>query len=61
MNSSQLNQPLTINHNKQISPNMGTAAKKPRAKRSVRSGRKKMEIFQKNQEIINRLIKELKK
>ena len=28
--------------------------------RSVRSGRKKMEIFKKNQEIINRLIKELK-
>ncbi len=40
---------------------MGTAAKKPRAKRSGRSGRKEMEIFQKNQEIINRLIKELKK
>jgi hypothetical protein len=40
---------------------MGTAAKKPRAKRSVRSGRKKMELYQKNQEIINRLIKELKK
>jgi hypothetical protein len=40
---------------------MGTSSKKPRAKRSVRSGRKKMEIFQKNQEIINRLIKELKK
>ena len=39
---------------------MGTAPKKPRAKRSVRSGRKKMEIFKKNQEIINRLIKELK-
>jgi hypothetical protein len=40
---------------------MGTAAKKPRPMRSVRSGRKKMELYQKNQEIINRLIKELKK
>jgi hypothetical protein len=39
---------------------MGTAAPKKRAMRSVRSGRKKMEIFKKNQEIINRLIKELK-
>ena len=40
---------------------MGTAAKKPRAMRNVRSGKKKMELYQKNQEIINRLIKELKK
>ena len=40
---------------------MGTAAKKPRAMRSVRSGKKKMELYQKNQEIINRLIMELKK
>jgi hypothetical protein len=39
---------------------MGTSAPKKRAMRSVRSGRKKMEIFKKNQEIINRLIKELK-
>ena len=37
---------------------MGTAAKKPRAKRSVRSGRKKMEIFKKNQEIIKKLLKQ---
>ena len=40
---------------------MGTAAKKPRAMRTVRSGKKKMELYQKNQQIINRLIKELKK
>lgn len=40
---------------------MGTAAKKPRAMRSVRSGRKKMEQFKKNLEIINRLIKGFKK
>ena len=40
---------------------MGTSSKKPRAMRSVRSGRKKMEQYKKNQEIINRLIKELKK
>jgi hypothetical protein len=40
---------------------MGTASKKPRSMRSVRSGKKKMELYQKNQEIINRLIKELKK
>jgi hypothetical protein len=40
---------------------MGTAAKKPRAMRSVRSGKKKMELYQKNQEIINRLIKGFKK
>ena len=30
---------------------MGTAPKKPRAMRSVRSGRKKMEIYKKSNEI----------
>mgnify|MGYP003344390456 CR=1 FL=1 len=33
---------------------MGTAAKKPRAMRSRRSGVKKMEVIKKNLEIINR-------
>jgi hypothetical protein len=36
--------------------NMGTAAKKPRAKRSVRSGRKKMEIYKKNLEILKKYL-----
>jgi hypothetical protein len=40
---------------------MGTAAKKPRAMRSVRSGRKKMELYKKNQEILKRLIKQATK
>ena len=33
---------------------MGSAAKKPRAMRSRRSGVKKMEVIKKNLEIINR-------
>jgi hypothetical protein len=40
---------------------MGTAAKKPRAMRSVRSGRKKMEIFKKNLEILKKYLGYLKK
>ena len=40
---------------------MGTAAKKKRAMRSVKSGVKSAIRTQKNQEIINRLIKEFKK
>jgi len=40
---------------------MGRAAKKPRAMRSVRSGRKKMEQYKKNQEILKRLLKETTK
>jgi len=40
---------------------MGTAPKKPRAMRSVRSGRKKMELYKKNQEILKRLIKQATK
>jgi hypothetical protein len=40
---------------------MGTASKKPRAMRSVRSGRKKMEIYKKNQEILKRLLKDITK
>ncbi len=36
---------------------MGTAAKKPRAMRSKRSGRKKMEIFKKNLEILKKYLK----
>jgi hypothetical protein len=40
---------------------MGTAAKKPRAMRSVKSGVKNAIRTKKNQEIINRLIKEFKK
>ncbi len=39
---------------------MGTAAKKPRAMRSRRSGVKKMELVKKNLEIINRLTKQSK-
>ena len=39
--------------------NMGTAPKKPRAKRSVRSGRKKMELFKKNQDILKKVTKGL--
>lgn len=39
---------------------MGTAAKKKRAMRSVKSGVKSFIRTSKNQEIINRLIKELK-
>jgi hypothetical protein len=35
---------------------MGTAAKKPRAKRSVRSGRKKMELHQKNLAILKKYL-----
>lgn len=37
---------------------MGTAAKKPRAMRSKRSGRKKQEIFKANQAILKKLMKE---
>jgi hypothetical protein len=37
---------------------MGTAAKKPRAKRSVRSGRKKMELYTKNINILKKFLKE---
>jgi hypothetical protein len=40
---------------------MGTAPKKPRAMRSVRSGRKKMELFKKNQEIIKKVTKDTTK
>ena len=40
---------------------MGTAAKKPRAMRSVRSGRKKLELYKKNQEILKRLLKDATK
>jgi hypothetical protein len=40
---------------------MGTAAKKKRAMRSVKSGVKSFIRTSKNQSIINRLIKELKK
>jgi len=40
---------------------MGTTSKKPRAMRSVRSGRKKMEQYKKNQEILKRLIKQATK
>lgn len=40
---------------------MGTAAKKPRPMRSKKSGVKSQERISKNQAIINRLIKELKK
>jgi hypothetical protein len=40
---------------------MGSAAKKPKPMRSKRSGRKKQEIFQANQEILKRLLKEVKK
>ena len=36
---------------------MGTKAKKPRAMRSVRSGRKKMELFKSNLAIIKKLLK----
>ena len=39
---------------------MGTAAKKKRAMRSVKSGVKSFIRTSKNQEFINRLIKELK-
>ena len=39
---------------------MGTAAKKPRAMRSRRSGVKKMKLIKQNLEIINKLEKELK-
>ena len=39
---------------------MGTAAPKKRPMRSRRSGVKTMEIYSKNQEIINRLMKEYK-
>ncbi len=35
---------------------MGTAAKKPRAMRSRRSGVKKAELVKKNQEILKKLI-----
>ncbi len=35
---------------------MGTAAKKPRAMRSRRSGVKKAELVRKNQEILKKLI-----
>jgi len=38
---------------------MGSAAKKPRAMRSKRSGRKKQEIFQANQAILKKLLKEI--
>ena len=38
---------------------MGTAPKQPRAKRSVRSGRKKMELFKKNQDILKKVTKGL--
>jgi len=40
---------------------MGTAAPKKRAMRSVRSGRKKMELFKKNQEIIKKVTKDTTK
>lgn len=40
---------------------MGSASKKPRAMRSKRSGRKKQEIFQANQEILKKLLKEVTK
>jgi hypothetical protein len=36
---------------------MGTATKKPHAKRSVRSGRKKMELYQKNLAILKKYFK----
>jgi hypothetical protein len=36
---------------------MGTKAKKPRAMRSVRSGRKKMELFKSNLAILKKLLK----
>jgi hypothetical protein len=36
---------------------MGTAAKKPRAMRSRRSGVKKLELMKKNQEILKKYIK----
>ena len=36
---------------------MGTKAKKPRVMRSVRSGRKKMELFKSNLAIIKKLLK----
>ena len=49
---------LKIGENKKIQY-MGTAPKKPRAKRSVRSGRKKMELFKKNQEILKKVTKGL--
>ena len=39
---------------------MGTAAKKPRAMRSVKSGIKSFKRTSKNTEIINRLMRELK-
>lgn len=35
---------------------MGTAAKKPRAMRSRRSGVKKAELVRKNQEILKKLV-----
>ncbi len=40
---------------------MGSKAKKPRAMRSVKSGVKNALRIKSNQEILNRLIKELKK
>jgi hypothetical protein len=40
---------------------MGTAAPKKRAMRSVRSGRKKMELFKKNKEIIKKVTKDTTK
>jgi hypothetical protein len=39
---------------------MGTAAPKKRAMRSVRSGRKKMEIYKNNQEILKKYLKLVK-
>jgi hypothetical protein len=36
---------------------MGTKSKKPRAMRSVRSGRKKMELFKRNLAILKKLLK----
>jgi hypothetical protein len=36
---------------------MGTKAKKPRAMRSVRSGRKKMELFKSNLAILKKFLK----
>ena len=39
---------------------MGTAPKKPRAMRSVKSGVKSFKRTSKNTEIINRLMRELK-
>jgi hypothetical protein len=36
---------------------MGTKAKKPRAMRSVRSGRKKMELYKSNLAILKKLLK----